>query len=282
MRPHRKIIGFTLVLILFATPVMASFVSMITAFCASYLGGKVVDHFWDKLTGKLDVTALDIRLSEIEGVFREIDSKMDSKLAVHLESLRKQLSSETTKQEYNKMLQETIVSINSKMEALEGRVANAESSIRDLDSRLKRLETNTATAIPFKDAVPVVDLKSTARKPIDNLFRAWVNLDFQLYISQWSMDAVQYAKGRISDFSSIKTKRKNDFRAYRRVTATYRIEGIEFTKDCRSAIAKVKYSMSFQKQSGQTIFENDIRERYHLSYDFRLQRWIIKENYDYL
>jgi len=270
---------FALILVFLASSVGHAFTSKLLGFTFAYMAGQQIDPYWDKRRGNPDVTEMLIRLSTVEGYLREADAKS----AEQVENIRKNITADTTREEYDNMCKQAFSVIEKRLSTLEGGVPENESSARDMDARLKRSQAQAAAPSFPPVNTPANDIRQGARVPIDSLFRAWRELNFQSYMQQWSKDAVQFTKkGKVLFYPTIQAKRKKDFGFYTRVTAIYAINDLQFTQDGTSAIAHVTYSMSFQKPSGQIVSENNIRERYHLDYDPQARRWLIRENYDYL
>ena len=123
-------------------------------------------------------------------------------------------------------------------------------------------------------------------EPVLNLFRAWANLDHNLYMAQWAPGAIQYdEKGhRQRDLSEISRQRSEDFKKYRRVEMNYRILDTKVTGN--TAEIRIEYYMNLTRQDGREIHDGSAgkpnQEIYKLVHDAGTQRWLITENRDYL
>lgn len=155
---------------------------------------------------------------------------------------------------------------------------DAKSSV--FNKKISSIEENTLRGINTVDI-------SNIRKPIDNLYLAWENLDIQLYLAQWSSNAVQYLPNVTRYFDhkdcskSIICKRKKDFNKFKRVEVVdYQIYYVRKEDDLH--ILDASYTMNFYLNSGRTIKEHGIRERYKVIYVEADNKWKIVENSDYL
>ncbi|MBN1574587.1 MAG: hypothetical protein JW984_15425 [Deltaproteobacteria bacterium] len=137
---------------------------------------------------------------------------------------------------------------------------------------------------------PAVSGDFTARKPtdvemagitstIDKVFKGWGNLDLDLYMSAWSVNARQYLKNGVErDYYQILERRRQDFQRYSQVK--YYWEILDCDVEANRAYVSCHYKMTFTKYDGGVIREDD-EEFYVLEYTpdgF----WFIIENYDYL
>ena len=105
-------------------------------------------------------------------------------------------------------------------------------------------------------------------------------------MAQWAPGAIQYyGKGhRQRSLNEISRQRNEDFKKYRRVDGRYWVLETKVTGD--TAIVRIEYYMNFTKQDGKEVTDgtngNRNQEIYLLVYDANNQRWLIKENRDYL
>ncbi|MCK5718934.1 MAG: lytic transglycosylase domain-containing protein [Thiomargarita sp.] len=115
-------------------------------------------------------------------------------------------------------------------------------------------------------------------KPIDNLFKAWKNLDLELYMQQWSKNATQTFGNNQRFYSDIRRKRAQDFKKYATITASYTVKKVSIIGTETTVI--IKYNMSFTYKNGQK-YNEQATEKYILIYSSKAKRWLIKENSDY-
>ena len=157
------------------------------------------------------------------------------------------------------------------------------------DGRLEKIRLKWLNFIEMKSVIGSdinsLDI-SDIRKPIDNIYLAWENLDLKLYLEQWSSSAVQYLPNIKRYFKhkvcakSISCKRREDFSKYKNVEVLdYQIYYVG--KENNLYIFDTSYTMKFDLNSGRTFEENGIRERYKVTYVNADNRWKIIENIDY-
>jgi uncharacterized caspase-like protein len=153
-------------------------------------------------------------------------------------------------------------------------------SLSPMPSRiyLARAGAPQAAAPPAPASCPAAP--SDIRRPVDDLFRAWAALDFDLYAAQWRDDAFQVA-GRIQrDRAKILEHRRGLFQRLASVQVR-RTDPVVETVDGRLAFVSNTYSMEFALKNGRRIVETDVRESYMLACGAD-GRWRIKENFDYI
>ncbi|NEQ98813.1 MAG: caspase family protein [Cyanothece sp. SIO2G6] len=123
----------------------------------------------------------------------------------------------------------------------------------------------------------VIDMQT----PLAQLFTAWRQLDIDLYEAQWSDDAFQVAGKIQRNKSGILTQRRQLFSQLSHVT----VASTDFVFSHRErniAMFRNTYTMRFQFHSGRVIEENNISESYTVVFNSEQDRWLIKENFDYL
>ena len=223
--------------------------------------------------------AADVAVDAASSFFKK-DVKQEKVAALRkkVEDLDRQLSAYKKANDYShyeiKSFEKTVIGLSKLLNAMDGRMSSGERIAlieAEIISLQKIIQGNQGSS-------PTSAWK--IREPIDNIFRAWERLDIDLYMRQWSKDGVQLSSNFYRSYSDIKRKRRYDFKhKYRKVTARYSIENLLTTK--KLVIVGVSYSMSFQLNNGRQFNEN-AKERYVLSYDSRMGKWLIKENYDYI
>ena len=134
--------------------------------------------------------------------------------------------------------------------------------------------TTTAAAAPPTPAQP------PPRTPIDNLYKAWEERNLEAYLDQWDRMGRQWIGEKHRTLPEIAQKRREDFERYRRVQVIgYQVDIDPTATD--PVIARVTYSMRFQRPDGTWINEIDRRETYKLKFLKEQNRWVILENFDY-
>lgn len=119
--------------------------------------------------------------------------------------------------------------------------------------------------------------------PIENLFKAWSELNLNLYMEQWSTNAAQYSK-KFSPrkYQDILNRRRSFFSQLSSVEVIkYEILDLNSEENDRSTLI-VKYSMDFHLKNGKKMSEANIIEKYVLEYDNNKKQWVILENFDYI
>lgn len=136
----------TAFVVLFVAPLLVSTARAevnVAGWVASYLIGKAVDSVWDRVTGKPDIEKLQHRLSELERYFIEHDQQV----AKQIEYLRSHVSANTSRADYERLVQQTI----NRIADLEARVDRNErdiilnrEGIEDLRRRVAELEEESS------------------------------------------------------------------------------------------------------------------------------------------
>jgi hypothetical protein len=119
--------------------------------------------------------------------------------------------------------------------------------------------------------------------PINNLFRAWSELDLNLYMQQWSPNASQHSKKfSARNYQDILNRRQSLFGRLGSVQVVkYDVFDLE-TEENGHSIIKARYSMDFYFKDGRKVSESNITEKYVLVYDNDKKQWVILENFDYI
>ena len=114
-------------------------------------------------------------------------------------------------------------------------------------------------------------------KPIDNLFKAWSELNVKFYMQQWSKneDVLQTARNVSRSYDQLRNKRIKDFKEYKTVTTKYSIKTTSITGN--QATVVIKHDMSFKRKNGRR-FSEQATEKYVLIYNSSANRWLIKKN----
>ena len=129
-------------------------------------------------------------------------------------------------------------------------------------------------------AHPCGDAPERVRGPVDQLFRAWSTLDFDLYADSWTADAFQVAGKIQRDRKQILAQRRGLFGRLAKVEVKRTAPVVE-KLDGRLAFLRNKYTMEFTLKTGRRIVEADVQESYMLACG-QDGRWRIKENFDYI
>lgn len=111
-------------------------------FAADYLFSKAVDGIWDAVTGEPDVRELDRRLGELETRLSEHDPEMGNRIG----DLRSQVDEQTSREDYDRLANQTLDSLADRVAALERQQAETSSRVDrlsedadELDRELDRL-----------------------------------------------------------------------------------------------------------------------------------------------
>jgi uncharacterized caspase-like protein len=128
-----------------------------------------------------------------------------------------------------------------------------------------------------------VDLEA-ARRPIDELFLAWEELNFGNYIAQWAPDATRSIRVRgqrvTEDVATIRAKRQRFFPQLASVDVID--YGLAVTRATPTEVTfSAYYRMVFNQKNGRVIRESE-REMYRVRFSPQQNRWLIVENRDYL
>lgn len=118
--------------------------------------------------------------------------------------------------------------------------------------------------------------------PIDNLFKAWTELNLQLYMQQWDFNAAQYSKKfNTRSYQDILKRRQSLFSRLSSVKViNYEISDLKIESNGLATL-NVRYSMDFHFKDGKKISEKDIVEKYVLKFAENEKRWLILKNFDY-
>jgi hypothetical protein len=142
------------------------------------------------------------------------------------------------------------------------------------------IENGWDVAITFGGRPTTAEERAGIEQTLRAVYDGWRTLDYDLYMSAWSIDAKQFFKdGTIRDYNAIAAKRKKDFATYSRVDVYWEMLSNEIKYENRAYVITM-YTMTFFRKDG-TSFTEAIEELYLLE----LQpngRWLIIENYDYI
>ncbi len=148
-------------------------------------------------------------------------------------------------------------------------------------SVLEYENSKSSNATPSSQNQPQNPKEKEAQATVKTLFNAWESLDLEQYLSVWSPNAVKYIGDKSQTLAQIKAKRTSLFNRLESVSVDYySIENTEIINNAAKIV--LKYSMTFNLKNGKVIKENDITEIYDLVYDDFRERWLIKENRDYV
>ncbi len=118
-------------------------------------------------------------------------------------------------------------------------------------------------------------------RPIRALFLAWGKLDVDEYLAQWGPNAIARSKYYVRKVADLGPRRRADFAQYRAVDVVAVDPKIAFV-DHTKAIVENVYTMRFTRVDGRVVSENKVGEKYVLECSARDQKWLIRENNDYL
>jgi len=240
-----------------------------------------VEAAWQKVVWDVfKEVAIDTAIDAVQDIFKDdVKPEQLATLKNKVSDLESQLYSYT--QNGNRppdfdSVEKTILNLSNMINMMDSRIYSLERRVSIVEKNIASL---TKMTLKNNDSslIPTWEI----RKPIDNVFRAWETLDVNLYMQQWSKNAVQFSSDFYRHYQDIKRKRTIDFKKkYRKVTAKYEIVSIIATETV--AVVGVRYSMSFIKKNGRIFKENNIKERYILTYNSNIGQWLIEENYDYM
>lgn len=165
----------------------------------------------------------------------------------------------------------------------------------DIDVKLRPWSRKMVVLVVFVlglaiAAAPAVSGDFNTRKPteaemqgimatIGKVFRGWGNLDLNLYMSAWSVDAHQYLKDGVErNYDQILSSRRNAFKKYREVHSSWRILDVDI--NVNTAYVSCYYEMTFVRLDGSSF--NEANEEYYVLKYTPDGFWFIVENYDYL
>jgi len=135
-------------------------------------------------------------------------------------------------------------------------------------------------AITFGGRPTTAEERAGIEQALRAVYDGWRTLDFDLYMSAWSINAKQFFKdGTIRDYNAIANKRKKDFATYSRVDVYWEMLSNEIKYENRAYVITM-YTMTFFRKDG-TSFTEAIEELYLLERQPD-GRWLIIENYDYI
>src|SRR5205807_2596084 len=100
----------------------------VTAYVGKFLGGKLVEGVWDRLTDRPDIRLLDQRLKELEN-----SVVMRQEMRDEIRRLRESVNDRVTRDEFLKMAERTSAEIGSIKRRLD-----------DLEERVEKLEVENA------------------------------------------------------------------------------------------------------------------------------------------
>jgi hypothetical protein len=118
-------------------------------------------------------------------------------------------------------------------------------------------------------------------RPIRALFHSWEGLDVNQYLAQWGPNAIMRSKYYVYKAADLGPHRRASFAQYGAVDIVAIDPKIVFA-DHTKAVIKNVYTMRFVKRDGKVIEERNIGESYVLECSAQDQKWLIRENNDYL
>ena len=108
-----------------------------------YLLGKALDYVWDKGTGKPNLTELDRKLKELQDTL----ARMHPNLAPPIRDLRNSVTPNTSKEDFQRMVQKVDSDLRRLIADLERRVDITDREITDLKKRIAKLEAKVNTDV---------------------------------------------------------------------------------------------------------------------------------------
>ncbi len=118
-------------------------------------------------------------------------------------------------------------------------------------------------------------------RPIEALFQAWGALNVDQYLAQWGPNAIARSKYYVYKVADLGPHRRANFAQYRAVDVVEMVPTIIFA-DHIKAVVKNVYTMRFVRVDGKVIEEHNVGESYVLECSAQDQKWLIRENNDYL
>jgi hypothetical protein len=148
-----------------------------------------------------------------------------------------------------------------------------------LDDRITR---HARVSVPLSPAVgPACSTSADAvLAPIHSVFKAWDQLDVELYLAQWGPDAIarsKYYAYKIADFAP---RRRAAFASYQAVKVISINPSVTYS-DATKANVNNTYTMRFESKDGRVVDERDVSESYVLESVAKDHSWRIRENNDY-
>jgi len=124
------------------------------------------------------------------------------------------------------------------------------------------------------------------RKPIELLFRAWIEKDFNLYMKQFHPDIImtgRYKSGRTYSrgYKDIEKHRRKQFLKLLKRAEVDKYEVMYQGSDGKYATFGVRYSMNFYWKNNKISKEKNINECYKVTQLPDSMRWVIIRNDDY-
>jgi hypothetical protein len=153
--------------------------------------------------------------------------------------------------------------------------------------RLDRLEGavthEKGISVPLEQSVGPECSSAPAEvlRPIRALFGAWEKLDVNQYLAQWGPNAIMRSKYYVYKAADLGPHRRASFAQYGAVDVVAIDPKIVFA-DRTKAVIKNVYTMRFVKRDGNVIEERNIAESYVLECSAQNQKWLIRDNNDYL
>jgi hypothetical protein len=136
-----------------------------------------------------------------------------------------------------------------------------------------------STPSKLSDTTSCATTSESVLQPIRALFSAWSRLDVETYLAQWGPDAIHRSKFGVLGMAKLAEKRRGDFAKYTRVEVLS-VSPKAIFADGRKAIVNNSYTMRFWRSK--SSFAESENENYTLECSKAQQRWIIRENNDYL
>jgi hypothetical protein len=145
-----------------------------------------------------------------------------------------------------------------------------------------RITHHARVSVPLSPAVgPACSTSAEAvLAPIRSLFKAWDQLDVELYLAQWGPDAIarsKYYAYKIADFAQ---RRRATFASYQAVKVISINPSVAYA-DATKAKVNNTYTMHFEGKDGRVVDEREISESYVLECVAKDHSWRIRENNDY-
>jgi hypothetical protein len=118
-------------------------------------------------------------------------------------------------------------------------------------------------------------------RPIKAVFNAWAHLDIGEYITQWGPGSIQRSHYYARQKPDIVNQRRSDFAKYASVAVLGTDPKILFVDGAKARVSNI-YSMRFVRRDGRVVNETEVGESYILECSAADNRWVIRENNDYI
>jgi hypothetical protein len=118
-------------------------------------------------------------------------------------------------------------------------------------------------------------------RPVKAVFHAWQTLDVDEYLAQWGPESIQRSKYHARRMADIVDKRRMDFQEFQSVSVISIDPKILFVDGTKARVDNT-YTMRFVRRNGRIVSENSVGESYILECSAANNKWLIRENNDYI